>query len=420
MIVRDAIRSLKKDFSRSFFYWLTFFLTSMFIFLFFNISMSDEIGVTFINSKSDVSTNVTIMVVILASIDIMFANNFFVKKKAKHLAIMLVSGATYLQLAAYLLIQTVILLLIAIPLGILCALLLIPFINTVLVNQLHSTFLVSVHGEAVVSTAAVLSYVVFWATFLNLSFAYRNSASLMLNESGISLTGGQPFFRIEGFSKKVRKILQAVLFIVPIILIYLNFNMVLVMSALSLAGMVMCLRSFLIPWLNRKLHEEGMEDPLMLASLGFLRSDLQLMKYNYVLLLFASIMLVSFMVTSTNTPLEIMLILLSYIVMNILQSMAVMFRYSTEISGRVKFFRSMEKIGYMENDEAEVIRRETTMFYGFILAVGLFYLLNIFATLLINGQISFAFVLLLLALFILPLLFCYFINSLYYRRAVFE
>ena len=33
----SALRSIKDDFSRSLFYWLTFVLTSMFIFLFFNI-----------------------------------------------------------------------------------------------------------------------------------------------------------------------------------------------------------------------------------------------------------------------------------------------------------------------------------------------------------------------------------------------
>ena len=40
MIIRDALRSLKNNFGKALFYWLTFVLTSMFIFLFFNIAMS--------------------------------------------------------------------------------------------------------------------------------------------------------------------------------------------------------------------------------------------------------------------------------------------------------------------------------------------------------------------------------------------
>ena len=65
MIIRDALRSLKRDFSKAVFYWLTFVLTSAFIFLFFNISMGEELGVTFVYSHDDLATTVTIFVVII-------------------------------------------------------------------------------------------------------------------------------------------------------------------------------------------------------------------------------------------------------------------------------------------------------------------------------------------------------------------
>ncbi len=418
MIFRDAVRSLKKDFSRTFFYWLTFFVTSMFMFLFFNISMSDEIGVTFINSKNDVSTNVTIFVIILSSIDIMFANNFFIKKKAKHLAVMLVSGATYLQLAAYLLIQTFILLLIAIPLGIICVLILIPLINSYLASGLSSAFRVTVHFEAVVSTAIVLVYVIFWATLLNLSFAYRNSASLMMNESSISLKAGEPFFRIAGISKKVKKILHIVLFLAPFICFYWNYNTILLMSVISLAGMVMCIRTWFLPLVNKLIYEKKMDNPIDLIVYGFFRNDLTLMKSNYILLLVGSILLVSFLIDINGQPLETMLVLLSYIVMNVLQSMAIMFRYATEISGRTKFFKSIQNIGYMEEDVKKIILKESLLFYGFVLLLGSLYLVNTFVSLLIAKEIQFSFAFMLYMLFVIPLAVSCLINYIYYRKSI--
>ena len=56
MIIKDAFRSLINSFSKAFFYWLTFVLTSMFIFLFFNISMSDTVGVHWINNDNGIAT----------------------------------------------------------------------------------------------------------------------------------------------------------------------------------------------------------------------------------------------------------------------------------------------------------------------------------------------------------------------------
>ncbi|MCD8028686.1 MAG: hypothetical protein LUF02_08540 [Erysipelotrichaceae bacterium] len=95
MIYKEAIRSIKDDFSRSLFYWLTFVITSMFIFLFFNLSYNKMVGFTFINNKNDLMSYITIFVVAVCLIVIFFANDFYVKKKAKQLAIQLVCGATF-------------------------------------------------------------------------------------------------------------------------------------------------------------------------------------------------------------------------------------------------------------------------------------------------------------------------------------
>ena len=66
MIFRDAIRALKFDKPRTFFYWLTFFLTTLFIFLFFNILFSNPKGAEYLTGGTDMlATGIIITVVII-------------------------------------------------------------------------------------------------------------------------------------------------------------------------------------------------------------------------------------------------------------------------------------------------------------------------------------------------------------------
>ena len=100
-MIKLAWRGIHENFSRSLFYWITFVLTTMFIFIFFNVACSEAVGMTFINSRNDVITYLCVFVMTICMIVIFFANDFYVKKKSKQMAIRLVSGATFLQIAGY-------------------------------------------------------------------------------------------------------------------------------------------------------------------------------------------------------------------------------------------------------------------------------------------------------------------------------
>ena len=73
-MLKSALRSIKDDFSRALFYWLTFVLTSMFMFLFFNLTYSDMVGVTFINSRNDIATFTSVLVSIISFV----SDRFFI------------------------------------------------------------------------------------------------------------------------------------------------------------------------------------------------------------------------------------------------------------------------------------------------------------------------------------------------------
>jgi hypothetical protein len=76
--------------------------------------------------------------------------------------------------------------------------------------------------------------------------------------------------------------------------------------------------------------EKKTSDPQAVAVLGFYRTDLTILRSNIILFLICAVLLISVILGRNTTDLEMMLSLLSYVVMNVLLSMAIMFKFSTE------------------------------------------------------------------------------------------
>ena len=438
MIVRDAIRSLKNSMAKAVFYWLTFVLTSMFVFLFFNISMSESLGFTWINNNNDTVTTVTVFVITVCLIIIFFANDFFVKNKARELAIRLVCGATFLQLAEYLLVQTFILMVIAIPFGITGALILVPVLNGIISSILNSPFSIGIYPYAVLTTIIILGLVVFWTTYLNLSFAYRNSASMLLNErklinplSGFSMIDDNFILtekekeerRKEKLARRergarFRKIACIILFLFPLIVFHFNRDMALVVSIFGMVGFYLGVPNVIIPELNRLTRDSKTDDPEILAVAGFYRTDLTILRSNIILFLASAILLVCILLGRETTPLEMMLSLLSYVVMNVLLSLAIMFKFSTEVYSRQKYFMTLNHLGYVKEDRERIINREVGLLYLTILIVALLYLGNIFLSMIFGNVLTWNQAGLLILFMVIPLGIAWLFTLFYYKRSV--
>ena len=427
MIFHDALGSLKNDFSRSFFYWLTFLLTTTFSVLFFSVASQEEIGFTLIHASNDVSTTITIFSVVICMIEVFFANDFFIKTKSKALAIQLICGAKFVQLAEYLLCQTFILLALAIPCGILLALGLIPVTNTAISMYLHSSFIIQINSTAIIGTAFVVLTLIFWTTYLNMAFAYRNNASTLLNERSVltglssSLLAGLGINKIENVKKAV-KILRGIgsifLFIAPLAFMFRSPDNIFVLSLASMAGFLFTTTTVVIPGISKLLKDCCIQKPVALTFLGFLRTDIRIMRVNVILLVLSSVLLISTLVTGCDTAMLMMMVLLSYIVINILLSLAVMFKFSTDILNRKKYFMTMDQLGYFKRDLNGIILAETTAFYVYVIFSALIPIGFIFALLSMRGMMETPVIVFLIGSFLVPMLVCYLVTLLYYFKTV--
>ena len=424
MIIHDAFMSLKNDMIHSFFYWLTFVISSMFIFLFLVVSMSDAVGVTFVQAKGDVATNLAVFSSVLCMVEIVFANDFYVKSKSRELAVRLVCGATYVQLAQYLLSQTVFLVAIAIPVGILAGTICIPLIGLLMSSITGTPMSINITGEALIWTICILGFVVFWTLILNLSFAYRNSAAQLLNSQTIKTGSSNPFLTafLEDLNKgkqgTISRLLALAMFLVPIGLFYYSPYASMIFAAVSLVGLNDLIKNLAMPYLNRHI-EKHITDSEKTGYLGFVRHDLKILKTNLLLLIVTSVLLITILV-STTTATDAVLVLITYVAMSTLFSMAILFRYSSDLSFRKKYYRTLSHIGYMQDSEKRMITKEVLTFYGVVIALILFYVINLSASLIIGGNLSVTSTVVLLISAVIPELICMIINRSFYMDVIFN
>ena len=417
-MLKDIFNSLMHDKIRTFFCWITFTLTSMFIFLFFTVAMSDAVGVTMYQSKSDIPTILMVASVVLCSVEIVFANDFFIKNKAKDLAVRLVCGATYTQNACYLLLQTVIILIVALPVGIIGGLCLIPVVNMVLVSTMHTDITITLNFQSVLWAVLVLGYVIFWTLILNLSFSYRNSAAQLLNPNSLKKKGVKTLGIGGSVGKATMKLLHLALMVVPILMFYYDKSVVLPCTIFSLAGFTYVLDDFVFPILNRMIHNK-ISNSESIISLGFVRNDLNVLKMNILLFIISCTILIS-LLTSTQYPIYQVLVLITYIAMNALLALSIMFSFLNDLNDRPMKFKTLSHIGYLDDAKGRIIRKEVGLLYFFIIVCVLIYLVNIFMTLYLAGILAFKHIIILLIASLIPIIICGIVSWLYYRSMIFK
>ena len=95
-----------------------------------------------------------------------------------------------------------------------------------------------------------------------------------------------------------------------------------------------------------------------------------------------------------------------------------MFRYSTELQSRFKYFRSLEQIGFMHEDQEKIIRIEVAGLYGIVLLTILIYIGSLMLSLIMAGRIAPQNAAILILFFIIPFVLCGIFSQHYYRKAV--
>lgn len=406
MIINEAMRSLRHDPVRAFFYWLTFALTTLFIFLFFSVSVT--LG------EETIVTGVTLFVIIISCINLFFANDFFVKAKAKEMAVRLVCGSTFNYLVGYLFIQTTFLLILAIPVGVGLTYAAIPMINSTL--SLNA----AISSESIINTVVMMTCIIFWIVLLNLSFTYKSAASMMLNSQGTLINGEGNTFKIGMIRPWMKKVFYLILFFGTPLLLYLDTDIPVIapviINAISVYGF---LKTIVIPSIDRKIHVKDAMNAEKIAELGFFRNDIRVLKINMLLLGGSSMTLYSLLMMTEKGSMENLLIMISYLMMTVMLILALMFRLATVQAGRELHFNILSNTGFSEETERAIVRKETADIYLLIVLLSAYPFINIVLSQLLKGTIVISTALIGFSGFMIPAVICCIISYLYYNRFIF-
>lgn len=408
---KEAVQSLRKDLDRAVCYWVVFVLSSMFMYLFFHISLSETVGVTYIYGKNDLPTFLTTFDVIVCILVLFMANDFYVKKKSNELAVILMCGGTYLQLTQFLIFQTGILMALSIPAGVAAGRLCFPVLRFAFRYMTGQELLMASGSQPVILSSCIIGFEVFWCTFVNLGYSYRNSIySLLHGEQKIKMQ--LPKF----FSAKIlRYFYPAVYFGCAVLLHFCGREpeKMIALGAAGLLGLCGTIDKVVIPWLEKGSMDKWLEDGEKLVYMGLFREDLKMAKLYIILFIATSDILCCLTAGMIHKGSEFALCLLSFFSIIPLLGISLMFRFASEAAGRKNQFFVLKKMGYTGGQIKNIVQKELLWLYGIIMAASLIYILNIAAALCIHKLIPAAAGVSLAVIFVASLSICGLVNYRY-------
>ena len=380
-MMKEALRSLRNSPANALFFAMTFFLTTALLFSYFHMAaaVSDGMPEVYYDmnhladlfqmlEKGNAGNLMMVFIVIMCAVDLVFANDFFVKNKAREIGVRLMCGATYIQLAAYLLIQTAVLMAVTIPLGIAAGYSLVVWMRSLL------DITIPLDGYAWMEFISVMVMIVFWTTALNCSFAYKSGAVLLAGGNMNALMRKEmPYgLRKTRFMEAVYDVVGVIAALFPLVQFYYGGIGLAVGMVIGCVGLDRVLVHIVVPLLTRHNRKRGTRSTASVLRSGFLRRDILFSKFTVYLFL-TDILVLLAMMTRDNSPLEASLVRISYVCICILQAMTILFRLATDISTRHTQYRILDRIGTDETIRKAVPVQETVLYGLFLLLVVLFY-----------------------------------------------
>nr|WP_318000995.1 FtsX-like permease family protein [uncultured Faecalibacillus sp.] len=413
-ILKLSLISLKKDMSKSIFYFLTFLLTTIFIFSFFNLTFNPYSGIHLGKDDTTLVTPIAVFVIVIAMLCVFLANNFYVSNKGKEVSIILMSGASIYQLGFYLFLQVFMIMICAIPLGLLCGYLLIPTINSLFMMTFkYSGQLFYLCKETMPATGMILAFEIMWCSMLNLGYCVRSTINTMLHdENKIDLSG------LKG--PQITQKIFIILYIIPMILFVFvkDSTSYMFIAAFGLIGISGIVKKVIPDYIRNRQHQKSLEDPIDLIAFGFFHSDIQKIFSLLMISLLSSILLTCITVYTIKQPLVSMVALMSYISVMILMSLTIVFKIGMELYKRKSNFDHLCRLGFSIQQLKKIIHKEMICFYGVILFIQLSYQLIILCNLLLRHQITILLFFIILFIQIIPLIISYFLSIRLYSSII--
>ena len=316
-----------------------------------------------------------------------------------------------MQLTQFLIFQTGILTALSIPAGIAAGRLCFPVLRFVFRYMTGQELLMASGSQPAILSYCIIGFEVFWCTFVNLGYSYRNSIySLLHGEQKIKMQ--LPKF----FAAKILRYFYPAVYFGCAVLLYFcgrEPEKMIALGAAGLLGLCGTIDKVVIPWLEKGSMDKWLEDGEKMVYMGLFREDLKMAKLYIILFIATSDILCCLTAGMIHKGSEFALCLLSFFSIIPLLGFSLMFRFASETAGRKNQFSVLKKMGYTGGQIKNIVQKELLWLYGIIMAASLIYILNIAAALCIHKLIPAAAGASLAVIFVVSLSICGLVNYRY-------
>lgn len=369
--LKFAVNMLKKEYKKSFVYTLTLCLTIAVTFLFFNI-IDNKYLVTNVELASSqqltipFSSTLSFVIIVFCGFMIIFASNFYISRKTKEIAIMEMSGSSFIGATMYLFYQNLIMSLIAFPLGIVLGSGISMFVNQLIYQYLsYQVPFFYIPYTAILDTVICIVVIIVAQLIYASGFVYRKDIQYMLSQEGRNNAVDQRMF-------KLSPVIYIVIYLLGIILLittpYESTSAIVpcCIGAVGISGIVKyCLGNFF----RRRKWKRYLADKIQLISISNLQYSLNRAILLIGIYAISTNVMIAIMISQQENPREMMTAIIGFIVVILLLLASIMYKYIMEASTRRMFYYNLYKLGYSYHQLLQIIRREVFSFY--VILIGL-------------------------------------------------
>lgn len=360
--LKFSLHKLRVEYKKSLVYTITLMLTIAVTYIFFNIIdnpylMEDTqmLQSNVLTGAIPFSTTLAFVIICFCAFMILFANNFYISRKTKEIAIMTMSGASFLKITAYLFYQNLVMTIIAMPLGILIGIGCSIGVNSIIYQYLNETASIFYIPLEAVSSTVITIVVIIAAQLLNASgYVYRKDIAYLLSSETRPRSEDARLIRM---SSHIYWIVYLVAFILLLVTPYDMMNGIVYscLGVFCINGMI----KYCFPiWLKKIKEKILLGNKIWLISLSNLYYSLKSAVTLIAIYGISSCALSMIMILEQNSPREMVTSSIGFIVAIVLILTSIIYKYSMEAQTRRMFYYNLYKLGYTYKQLISIIKRE--------------------------------------------------------------
>lgn len=417
--LKFSLHMLKKEYKKSLVYTLTLSLTIAVTFLFFNIidnvylmgqtqAREDPFAASF-------SSLLSFTIIVFCAFIIFFANNFYISRKTKEIAIMTMSGSSFLNMTAYLFYQNVVMTLIAFPIGIG-----IGYLSSITVNRYiyqylsYQVPLLYVPLRALGDTMICIVAIIFAQLIYASGYVYRKDISYLLSQENRTIMQDERIVYLPNW-------LYFFTYILGIIILlgfpYTPETAILACSvgSLGIGGILKYCGASIFQTIKRKRY---MKDSLKLVSLSHLYYSLRRTVLLIEIYGVSTTVMVALMISQRENPFEMITVIIGFIVVMILLLASLVFKCSMEAYTRKTVYHNLYKLGYTYRQLIRIIKQEVVFFYILVIGMPFIYILLTIVLSYLNHMITLEFLLIIIGSQVVAGVIAFVLTYVSYKKSV--